>query len=325
MTASPASEFPDTIKYLAAKMPGFSPGKRRNDNVAAILDCQSTPIGRRKMETESEQRFAFGRNWQSFAGSIGPERIDQAVESLKSMLGVESLDGRRFLDIGCGSGLFSLAAHRLGAEVVSVDFDLDSVACTQEIRNRYASEDAWEVRQGSVLDEPFMESLGQADVVYCWGVVHHTGEMHRAIEIVSKLVCEGGRLYLSVYNDQGGASRRWLAIKRTYNWLPRFLRPLWVSLIAGFYETKFALARLASGKNPLPFADWRRKKEDRGMSAWHDWVDWVGGLPFEVASPEAIIVPLRRRGFVLDNLKTVQGGWGCNEYVFTRHDSTQSP
>ena len=239
------------------------------------------------------------------------------------MLGTDSLAGRRFLDIGCGSGLFSLAAHRLGARVLSIDFDHDSVACTQAIRNQYASDGAWEVRQGSVLDESFMASLGSADVVYCWGVVHHTGEMYRAIEIVSNLVGARGRLFLSVYNDQGGASRRWLAMKRTYNRLPRFLRPPWVLLIAGFYETKFALARLASGKNPLPFSDWRRKKEDRGMSAWHDWVDWVGGLPFEVASPEEIIVPLRKRGFILDNLKTVRGGWGCNEYVFTLHDSTE--
>jgi 2-polyprenyl-6-hydroxyphenyl methylase/3-demethylubiquinone-9 3-methyltransferase len=276
------------------------------------------------METESEQRFAFGKNWQAFASSIGPQRIDRAVESLRSMLGVDSLAGKRFLDIGCGSGLFSLAAHRLGAQVVSIDFDHDSVACTQELRDQYASDGDWEVRQGSVLDESFMASLGAADVVYCWGVVHHTGEMRRAIEVVSKLVCERGRLFLSVYNDQGGASRRWLAIKRAYNALPSFLRPVWVLLIAGFYESIFALARLASGNNPLPFADWRRKKEDRGMSAWHDWVDWVGGLPFEVASPEEIIVPLRSRGFVLDNLKTVRGGWGCNEYVFTRHDSTES-
>jgi 2-polyprenyl-6-hydroxyphenyl methylase/3-demethylubiquinone-9 3-methyltransferase len=67
----------------------------------------------------------------------------------------------------------------------------------------------------------------------------------------------------------------------------------------------------------MPFADWRAKKFDRGMSAWHDWVDWIGGLPFEVATPEAIIEPLREKGFVLDQLKTVGSGWGCNEFVFS--------
>ncbi|MEM6779751.1 MAG: SAM-dependent methyltransferase, partial [Planctomycetota bacterium] len=77
-----------------------------------------------------------------------------------------------------------------------------------------------------------------------------------------------------------------------------------------------ALARLASGRNPLPFQDWKLKKRDRGMSAWHDWVDWVGGLPFEVAKPESVILPLVQDGFRLENLTTVGSGWGCNEFVF---------
>ncbi len=278
------------------------------------------------METDEENRFAFGKNWQAFAASLDPARIEQAVASLRSMLQLDSLTGKRFLDVGCGSGLFSLAAHRLGAEVVSVDFDPDSVACTEGVRNQFAAEHpSWQVFQGSVLDETFLSSLGRADIVYCWGVVHHTGDMKRAIRLVSKSVAEGGRLFLAVYNDQGGASRRWLAIKRAYHWLPSWLQPMWVVLIAGFYEAKFAVVRLLQLKNPLPFADWRQKKQDRGMSVWHDWVDWIGGLPFEVASPEQIIMPLRDDGFILDSLKTVTGGWGCNEYVFSRHASLSRP
>ena len=303
MTASPVSEFPRSLLFWAAN---------------------PHPLGRRKMETESEARFAFGRNWQSFADSIGPQRIDQAVESLKSMLGVESLDGRRFLDIGCGSGLFSLAAHRLGAEVVSVDFDLDSVACTQEIRNRYASEDAWEVRQGSVLDKPLMQSLGQADVVYSWGVLHHTGNLDQAIKIAAKATKPGGLFCIAIYNDQGPASRRWLAIKRIYNRLPKLLQPIWVVWIAGIYEAKFALARLLKFENPLPFNDWRAKKKDRGMSAWHDWVDWIGGLPFEVATPEKVEAMLVDRGFQLERTKRIGKGWGCNEFVFVNRTEPSS-
>ena len=278
------------------------------------------------METDVENRFAFGKNWRAFAVAIDPARIDQAVESLKSMLQLDSLAGKQFLDLGCGSGLFSLAAHRLGAEVVSVDSDPDSVACTESVRDQFtAGKASWRVLQGSVLDETFMSSVGVSDIVYCWGVVHHTGDMKGAVRLVSNSVADGGRLFLAVYNDQGGASRRWLAIKRVYHQLPPWLRPMWVILIAGFHEIKFAIVRLLQGKNPLPLADWRQKKKDRGMSVWHDWVDWIGGLPFEVATPEQIIEPLRERGFVLDRLKTVAGGWGCNEYVFSRHDSLLSP
>ncbi len=266
-----------------------------------------------------EDRFAFGENWKAFLAALDEERISQAVGSLETMLGTGSLEGKTFLDLGSGSGLFSLAAHRLGANVVSIDFDADSVACTEELRRRYASATpAWEIKQGSVLDESLMQSLGPADVVYSWGVLHHTGEMDRAIDLAADRTRPGGLLLIAIYNDQGGASRRWLAIKRIYNRLPRLVRPLWVLLVAGIYEAKFALARLSRLRNPLPFADWRAKKRDRGMSAWHDWVDWIGGLPFEVATPERIIVPLRRQGFVLENLKTVGSGWGCNEYLFVR-------
>ncbi len=94
---------------------------------------------------------------------------------------------------------------------------------------------------------------------------------------------------------------------------------MWVALIAGWYETKFAIARALRGKNPLPFADWQAKKRDRGMSVWHDWVDWIGGWPFEVASPDLVINQLAPHGFCLQRIKTVGHGWGCNEYVFRFH------
>lgn len=271
-----------------------------------------------------ENRFAFGKNWQAFLAALSEDRVEQAVKSLRVMLGMESLEGQRFLDLGCGSGLLSLAAHRLGAEVVSIDFDVDSVACTEQLRQRFGDPSrSWEVMQGSVLDDSLMQSLGQADVVYSWGVLHHTGDMDRALRLSAERTKLGGLFFIAIYNDQGGASRRWLGIKKTYNCLPSLLRPLWVALVAGCYETKFALARLAKLQNPLPFRDWRAKKKDRGMSVWHDWVDWIGGLPFEVASPEQIIVPLRQQGFVLENLKTVGSGWGCNEYVFSKANSAR--
>lgn len=271
-----------------------------------------------------QQRFAFGKNWRSFLATLDERRIASAIASLQSALDVDSLEGMRFLDLGCGSGLFSLAANRMGADVCSIDFDQDSVACTRELRQRFGQGDRlWEIDQGSILDESLMQSIDNADVVYSWGVLHHTGQMDRAVELVASKTKPGGLLMIAIYNDQGGASRRWLAIKRMYHRLPSILRPLWVVLIAAVYETKFALARLVRLQNPLPMTDWRAKKLDRGMSAWHDWVDWIGGLPFEVATPERIIVPMRKRGFTLENLTTVASGWGCNEFVFRRVKSEE--
>ena len=267
----------------------------------------------------SNQRFEFGRNWKSYLAALNEQRIDSAVDSLKFMLGRNSLAGMRFFDLGCGSGLFSLAAQRLGAEVVSIDFDDDSVDCTIELKLRYGSQfPDWKIRQGSVLDQPMMESLGQADVVYSWGVLHHTGQLERAIRLAAKRTKPGGLYCIAIYNDQGSASRRWLIIKRIYHWLPRFMRPAWVVLIAAVYEVKFAVARLSKLQNPLPFADWRSKTKDRGMSVWHDWVDWIGGLPFEVATPEQIESWLIDEGLRLHQSKLIGKGWGCNEFVFRR-------
>ncbi|MCA9135267.1 MAG: class I SAM-dependent methyltransferase [Planctomycetales bacterium] len=272
----------------------------------------------------SDTRFEFGENWKSFLANLDEERIQQACRSLSELLALEPsaakpLEGKTFLDVGSGSGLFSLAAFRLGARVVSIDFDGQCVACTEQLRSRESADESdWQVRQGSVLDEPMMNALGEFDVVYSWGVLHHTGQMDRAIQIAADRVGADGTFAIAIYNDQGGASRRWLAIKKAYHRLPKMVRPLWVIAVAAWYEFKFGLARLAHGKNPLPFADWKRKKLDRGMSAWHDWVDWIGGLPFEVAKPEDIIVPLTNRGLWLTNLRTVGSGWGCNEYVFRK-------
>jgi 2-polyprenyl-6-hydroxyphenyl methylase/3-demethylubiquinone-9 3-methyltransferase len=276
-------------------------------------------MGAHGSEIRAGERFRFGENWLRFLATLDEERIRSAEDSLRDRLATGTLAGRSFLDIGCGSGLFSLAARRLGARVHSLDFDPQSVACALELRRRYFPDDpAWTIEEGSALDAAYLAGLGEFDVVYSWGVLHHTGDLGRALELAADRVRAGGLLFVAVYNDQGRASRRWLRVKRLYNRLPSPLRPVLVAGIAGWYEARYAAGRLLAGRNPLPFASWSRKKRHRGMSVWVDWVDWVGGLPFEVASPERVILPLRARGLVLENLVTNGGGWGCNEYVLRR-------
>jgi 2-polyprenyl-6-hydroxyphenyl methylase/3-demethylubiquinone-9 3-methyltransferase len=63
---------------------------------------------------------------------------------------------------------------------------------------------------------------------------------------------------------------------------------------------------------------WTASQRVRGMSRWHDLLDWVGGWPFEVSTPDEIFAYLKARGFVLRHLKTCGGGLGCNEFVFVR-------
>jgi len=179
-------------------------------------------------------RFAFGQNWTDYIEQLDETRVQTAITSMRSLLNVTSLQDARFLDAGCGSGLFSLAAVRMGATVHSFDFDQRSVHCAEELRRRLgAAADRWQIQQGSVLNDRFLSSLGRFDVVYSWGVLHHTGDMWQALDKVSHLVRVSGTLCIALYNDQGLASRLWRVVKRTYNRLPprwRFL-VLWPAIV----------------------------------------------------------------------------------------------
>ena len=268
-------------------------------------------------EVAAGERFEFGKNWARFLEGLTEERIARAEASLVRMLGPDAFSGRTFLDIGSGSGIFSLAARRLGARVCSVDFDPQSVACALELRRRYFPGDVdWRIEEGSALDPDYLKSLDSFDVVYSWGVLHHTGSMWKALENAAIPVAPRGVLFVAIYNDNGPASRRWTSVKRLYNRLPQPLKPVLSAgtLVFGWWR------RLLKDLITLrPFRSLREYKMDRGMSPWRDIVDWVGGYPFEFAKPEEILDFYRERGFTLERLKTSGGSYGCNEFVFRRN------
>ncbi|MCF8495395.1 MAG: class I SAM-dependent methyltransferase [Alphaproteobacteria bacterium] len=264
-----------------------------------------------------EHRFAFGENWRNFLSLLNEERIAQAEKSLREMLGLEDFRGKSFLDIGSGSGLFSLAAKRLGALVTSFDYDPNSVGCAQELKSRYFGADPdWRVEQGSALDRDYMKTLGAYDVVYSWGVLHHTGAMWEGLENATVCTKPGGLLFISLYNDEGWRSEANRRMKKFYNRLPAFLKPAMAAAYVFYEIARGAAIDLLRLKDP--FARHREKINSRGMAVWHDALDWLGGYPYEVAKPGDVFDFYHARGFELVKLNTVPRGHGCNEFVFRR-------
>jgi 2-polyprenyl-6-hydroxyphenyl methylase/3-demethylubiquinone-9 3-methyltransferase len=270
-------------------------------------------------EVTSGQRFQFGKNWRSFLDTIDDARIREAERSLQEMLEVESLEGKTFLDVGSGSGLFSLAARRLGAHVHSFDFDPQSVACTRELKHRYfPSGRGWTVDEASILDTQWVESLGTFDVVYAWGVLHHTGSMWAAMDNTCRLVSSGGVLFVAIYNDQGRLSDFWRAVKQLY-----CSSAMGKIVVCSTFLPLFASSGLASDLLKLrnPLLRYREYKKSRGMSRIHDWLDWLGGYPFEVADPQAVINFCSARELRLHKLKTAGRHLGNNQFIFLKRQA----
>jgi 2-polyprenyl-6-hydroxyphenyl methylase/3-demethylubiquinone-9 3-methyltransferase len=269
-------------------------------------------------EVTAGRRFSFGRNWASFLKRLNEARIAEAEKNLIEFLGEKSLAGRSFLDIGSGSGLSSLAARRLGATVTSFDYDGQSVACTEELRRRYLPDDpSWIIEQGSVLDTEYLAGLGQFDIVYSWGVLHHTGAMWQAMANIKTMVKTGGLLFIAIYNDCGEVSRSWLERKRRYNALPQVLRPFYAIYVWMPQELRSLAGSMRSGELRTYIRELTSASSGRGMSWLHDVIDWVGGYPYEYASVRDIADFYRCDGFEPVKIRE-NSSYGCHQLVFKR-------
>lgn len=251
--------------------------------------------------------FSFGENWLRYIERLSPERYEEAKRSVQALLAPEGIAGKSVLDVGCGSGIFSMAAVELGAgRVVSIDLDPKSVEACHRVKEQ-CDVGHWEVREGSALDREFLATLGLFDVVYSWGVLHHTGAMWQAIDNAISMVAPGGRLVIAIYN-RTWSSGLWLRFKRLYNRSPR---PVKAALVWAILLPR-VLVRLLKLRHPL--------KDRRGMSVYYDAVDWAGGLPYEYASHEEVVRYVEGKG-----LRHVGGtetrAIGCNEFVFERAGS----
>jgi hypothetical protein len=258
-------------------------------------------------------RYAFGKNWEEFIERHWSEaRLEASRAHILGTLKLPHLEGQSFLDIGSGSGLHSLAAFRSGARrIFSFDYDADSVRTTRALREREGSPAHWTVEQGSVLDGDYMRRLEPADVVYSWGVLHHTGQMWKAVLNATLPLAKGGLLYIALYTSDifiRPTAEYWLDVKQRYNRAGAFGR----RLMEWDYVWRTAIfPSLKRGRNPLRLM----RGQTRGMTYWTDVKDWLGGWPMEFAG----IAETKRfcAGLGLE-LLNVNAGEANTEYVFRR-------
>lgn len=263
--------------------------------------------------------FEFGRNWQSFSAKIDERAIANAEDGVLKLLPREAIAGHTFLDIGCGSGLHSLAALRLrAARVLALDIDANSVDTTRAVLSKHAPHPNWDAKTVSVFDASPV-TLGHFDVVYSWGVLHHTGDMRRAIAQASALVAPGGLFAFALY-QKTKLDWFWKVEKRLYANAPRFVQ----SAIRFCYTQAFRLAYTLTGRSFRSYV--ASYQSYRGMDFAHDIHDWLGGFPYEAAAAAEVEQQLSQLGFEhvrsFVRYETPRTGWlgsGCDEYVYRKH------
>ena len=267
------------------------------------------------LKVDDPLRYGFGKNWAEFVDQrFSDARVEAARKHMSEFLRVESLAGKVFLDIGCGSGIHSLAAIRMGAaQVIGFDYDADSVATTLRVRESAGLPTRWAVTQASVLDPAFMATLPKVDIVYSWGVLHHTGDMWSAVRNAAIPLKDDGVFYVALYSSDNYVDpppQYWLDVKRAYNQAGRFGKRImeW----RYFLQFNF-LPELKARRNPIASI---RKYGKRGMSYWTDVKDWLGGWPMDFASlAQTQDFCSKQLGLTLVNVLT---GEGCTEYLVCR-------
>ncbi|MDR1483336.1 MAG: class I SAM-dependent methyltransferase [Planctomycetaceae bacterium] len=268
--------------------------------------------------TDVSSHFQFGKNWRDYSRLISDERIEQACGDLVRLVSEERIYGSSFLDVGCGSGLHSLAAIRCGAaKILATDIDSDAVAVTKDLLLQKSPAANWAVELVSIFDIS-ADKYGVFDIVYSWGVLHHTGAMYKAFDKITEMVKNDGVLVIAVYRKTLFC-RFWKWEKYCYRFCPSVIQ----KVLRGLY--KFVLLSYLTFRGNNPFKYVREYEKKRGMSFHHDVQDWLGGYPYESVKADDVKKFFLERGFILEK-EFVSGqllgifGAGCDEFVFKKRN-----
>ena len=109
-----------------------------------------------------------------------------------------SLDGagRRLLEVGCGIGVDSIQLAQRGFAVTAVDLTENALAVARQFAARRGVSIDFRLGNAEGLDFPDQSF----DVVYSFGVLHHTPDIERSVAEVHRVLRPGGTAYVMLYH-----------------------------------------------------------------------------------------------------------------------------
>jgi 2-polyprenyl-3-methyl-5-hydroxy-6-metoxy-1,4-benzoquinol methylase len=248
---------------------------------------------------KEDGNFSFGFNWIDYAKNrLNEAIISQHLSDLAQIY--NEIDNRgALLDLGSGSGLSSLCFLRLGFNsVTSVDLDPYSIEAGEATMERFGEpyRGRWNTHQANILDPLFVAAnSNKYDVVYSWGVLHHTGDMWQAIRNAASLVANKGIFHITLYRS-GGMYTQHLRMKFAFLMSDREGKKRIL------FDYLNLIEKTVNHSVFLP-------KDHRGMNHFNDALDWLGGVPYEVADPDVLQSYLFSLGFQRIHFReNVEGG-----------------
>lgn len=166
-----------------------------------IVRAIESESGRRNADQE-QTKDSFDYQWKELTSGdllLGGARFDQAAQQMVSDYADHPKDwfkGKDVVDVGCGNGRWSHTLCAMGARVTAIEISAHALESVNRLCGAFDSFTSQSVDLLQPID------LGrQFDLVWCYGVLHHTGDTRRAFDNVVPLVKRGGSIFLMIYGE----------------------------------------------------------------------------------------------------------------------------